>query len=481
MSGSSKEGINLGKEKDKRILQAVSMRSKKRMEETKRRRLNEPGEAVRGDLTVAAIPALHQQLHGVVQEEVLGGLQGLRILLCPPDNAPTNVAQHIKAEAGCIEKVCSFLSSDNEDMVVEAAWVVTNLIADDEGCTRDFMDSGVIPHLLGLIAQGTPKVSTQALWAIGNVCGEHFNFRNAVIGMNFMDLLLAKIGQYSTLRQLRVAVWVAVTIVKEKPSPPIEVVQPLLPVMADVLLKQTDEEVLINAGFALAYLTDMSTQMSTLAFHYAIVPRLIKLCTSENEKLSRAVLRTLGNMLSTDDQKLTDDVINMGLLPPLHVVLTSSHSAALRKEVLWLLSNIAAGSQHNIASLIRYMFIPSVVSCLERGNNLAKREAMWVVRNILSGGNCTHKDVLYLAECGIVGPLSSVIIGAGEMVCNREGYRILSNKKNQENVCLALETVSVLLDQGAQIAQEQGGNVCFVWYLKLQGKINKTKHIAPNR
>ena len=415
--GTAKAGISLNHEKEKRVTAAVSMRRKKKEESLKKRRLADASETKPANLTVESIPALHKQLYSNSEQEVGQALRAIRMLLCPADDQPTNVAQCLKAESSCIERICSFLQCNNSDMMVEAAWIVTNLIADDEECTREFVNNGVIPLLIQCTLHHDTKVATQSLWAIGNVCGDDVKYRDVVVGLNFIEMLVNKVNSgCSAVRELNVAVWVMHTICKESPMPP--GAHQFIPILVNVLLKQPDEEILINAAHTLMALTG-DPRCAAVAFELGVVPRLINLSYEAYTNLRRTVLRILGNLVQTSDQNITDQVINEGLLPTLHFVI-QDQKHGVQREVLWILSNIAAGSKQNIQSLLQNALIPPIVQVLERGDNGCKKEAMWVISNILSN-DCFVEEVLFLVDHGVLEPLCSIINPTKTTmeVCNR--------------------------------------------------------------
>ena len=54
----------------------------------------------------------------------------------------------------------------------------------------------------------------------------------------------------------------------------------------------------------------------------------------------------------------------------------------MRKEALWLLSNVAANSEKDATEIIKRGLIPNIVYAARDKNNELKKEALWVLANI---------------------------------------------------------------------------------------------------
>lgn len=54
----------------------------------------------------------------------------------------------------------------------------------------------------------------------------------------------------------------------------------------------------------------------------------------------------------------------------------------MRKEALWLLSNIAANSEKDASEIIKKGIVSNLVFAAKDKNNELKKEALWVLANI---------------------------------------------------------------------------------------------------
>eukprot|EP00561_Arcocellulus_cornucervis_P004311 CAMPEP_0185823774 /NCGR_PEP_ID=MMETSP1322-20130828/28677_1 /TAXON_ID=265543 /ORGANISM="Minutocellus polymorphus, Strain RCC2270" /LENGTH=102 /DNA_ID=CAMNT_0028521339 /DNA_START=1 /DNA_END=306 /DNA_ORIENTATION=+ len=97
--------------------------------------------------------------------------------------------------------------------------------------------------------------------------------------------------------------------------------------------------------------------------------------------------------------------------------LLSHQHKDIRKESLWLLSNIAAGTRIQISCVIHQAgLITAVVDALNNDQSeVVRKEATWVIANICINGTTEHIESLVEAGaiealCGILGSADAQII-----------------------------------------------------------------------
>jgi len=128
-------------------------------------------------------------------------------------------------------------------------------------------------------------------------------------------------------------------------------------------------------------------------------------------------------------------VLNYGAL--LHFQQLLQHSKEkINKEAVWFLSNITAGNQQQIQTVIECGLIPLIIHHLAKSEFLTQREAAWAVTNMTISGS--KAQIQYLVENGVIEPM-----------CN-----LLSVKDTQ--------VVQVVLDGLTNILKNAGSNVFVV-------------------
>jgi importin subunit alpha-1 len=101
-------------------------------------------------------------------------------------------------------------------------------------------------------------------------------------------------------------------------------------------------------------------------------------------------------------------VLDAGVLPSLHRLLNYENDR-LVWEVCWLLSNITAGTENQIGSVLDRSGLLADLILLTGGHRSSRvrREAAWTISNALSGGNAEHKR--RIINNGCIGPFCRVL------------------------------------------------------------------------
>ena len=80
---------------------------------------------------------------------------------------------------------------------------------------------------------------------------------------------------------------------------------------------------------------------------------------------------------------------------------------SVQKEAAWTLSNITAGTQVQIQSVVSAELVPLLVHTLATGELRVQKEAAWAITNFTSGANTDQ--VLYLVQCQVIKPICDLL------------------------------------------------------------------------
>jgi importin subunit alpha-6/7 len=240
------------------------------------------------------------------------------------------------------------------------------------------------------------------------VAGDGPKLRDIVLSYNTIAPLIQNLQNPATISLFRNCTWTLSNMCRGKPQPPLSILAPALPVLANILFQNKDIETMVDATWALSYISDGENARIQAVVDTGVVPYLTNILRSDNVQAVVPSLRTLGNIVSGDDHQ-TQCVLDANVLTAL-VPLLSHSKKNIRKETCWLLSNIAAGTFEQLTQLVNTPgLLPRVLEQLSGSSEWdVRKEACWVVSNLASVGQTAHIHD-QLVEFGVIAPLCELL------------------------------------------------------------------------
>ncbi|XP_059654399.1 importin subunit alpha-1a-like [Cornus florida] len=320
--------------------------------------------------------------------------------VCPP------IEDVVKC--GVVPRFVEFLArEDSPQLQFVAAWCLTNIAAWTSENIKVVIFHGAIPIFVKLLGSSDHDVREKAVCFLGNVADNSPKCRDFVFHHDGLLPLLAQtqLTEHGNLSIMRSATWALSNLCGGKPQPPLDQTKLALSALLR-LLHSNDDEVLIDACWALSHLSDGTNDEIQAVIEAGVCPRLVALLIHPSPLVVSPALRTVGNIVTGDDTQ-TECIINHQVLPRLLILLTSNYKKSIKKKACLAISNITAGNKEQIQAVIEANIIGPLVRLLQYAEFDLKLEAARAILNASFG--CTHQQIKYLASQGCIKQLCGLL------------------------------------------------------------------------
>jgi len=257
--------------------------------------------------------------------------------------------------------------------------------------------------------------------------------------------------------------WALSNFCRGKPLPSYSLVWKAIPFFADLLKSEEDVQTLTDVAWGLSYLTGNEQGVETFLAQNA-VPNLIQYLSHHETSLVTPILRTIGNIVSGNDQHTSTVIKEKNFLPELFK-LASHPKKAIKREVFWTISNITAGTPVQFEGIMgNPTYVQTIIATAKNDAPDVKKEAVWALSN--STASCTPAQIIRILNNGVFSCLVELL--------QEQDAKILQ---------VALEGIQNCLKWGKQFnLNDESGTNKFVVELENKGGIDSLENLQnhPN-
>jgi len=174
---------------------------------------------------------------------------------------------------------------------------------------------------------------------------------------------------------------------------------------AKQLLNYSDEEIVQDACWTLAYMSDGPDERNNDFIKSGVCTTIVNLLSNGSPNIQTACIRFIGNIVSGNYNQ-TQYMLNLDALPKIKTLLNGDNKLLVR-EATWAISNISAGDEKQIQALIDGQVFPIISGLLKTSEYEIIRESLWSVSNASSSASA--EQIYYMAEKGCLEGITSLI------------------------------------------------------------------------
>ncbi|CEP10345.1 hypothetical protein [Parasitella parasitica] len=317
---------------------------------------------------------------------------------------PAKALSKYITEGNCIESLAQMISGPNSDEQVEAAQTLSNIAAGSYDLWIKSVSTA--PFLISLLDSDNMNLREIAAGALGNMAAEDLGDMNdeddkvrATIRDNGAIKPLVRMLDSSDVRLIQSACFALANLARGEEG---QLKEFFSVDLIDKLLKNLEnEDAATEVCWVISYLTAGSAkfreEVMQKGFADPLVKDLAKL--AEQGPVVLPVLRTLGNLVGSDDY-LKVLAEKDAFLPTVVNLIKSNQSRVVKKEALWVLSNITSSQDPDIIKKLEDLdVIQHLSELVVRGAFDIRKGAAYCIMNIANHGpehldKLSHKQLL---------------------------------------------------------------------------------------
>lgn len=313
--------------------------------------------------------------------------QGVIALRKVLTNEPARYIQPIIDQNALPRLIALAQETTSPHLQLEASWCLTNLLSGTTAQTAFLVKKNIVPIFVEVALSAYPQIAEQAVWGIGNVAADCLEFRQLLVQAGAIPALCTAFDRAEGYLQGFIT-WAFSNICKNSPEhEPNAVVEGALQRMVQFVARgqARNPEDLQNCLFGISrrvnkHNVELVAQPEFLTQLRGCYPAL--LAQPDGAEAVSLVHQIFGS-LTSGQNAYADHLMDAALFEQFREVLAGNAPLALKKEVCWVLANVALCDHRHVLFLLAAPGVLDAVAALafHAEDDMAK-EALYVLCNL---------------------------------------------------------------------------------------------------
>ena len=281
---------------------------------------------------------------------------------------------------------------DDFDLLFEGVWIIINACCGTQEKVDEILKTDILTSLTRIIQEAIKlddvpekfiSVAHHCVWVIGNIATDSMQHRDACLEKDLANLIVSFNKKHMGHDQLvETGTWALSRLVDKKPAPFWNQIETTLPFFISMLEQNISNMHSRDALWGIYYLSNSYLLNIVDA---GVIPLVIKYLDQGEITLSFPALKVLGNIISSNRDTLTDEVLkNKDVLLKI-INLFTQRNETVKVYAGWTLGNLAAGNPDQIAKILEEpKFLETLGECLHDANEKIKYQASCAIANLVS-------------------------------------------------------------------------------------------------
>lgn len=397
-------------------------------------------------LICQTLTCLESDLKSQDTESVFRSVRTIRMLLCgipPPIDHVLN--------CGGLPLLVECLKYNSTDVQADAISAIINITVGTSDHTFRVIQAGCLGIFPELLWSDDSRVRERTVWAYGNITCRPWEVCNLVMQTEVFPKMIEMAMNETHSGILREVVRNFSNIFYTQPVPGKKFTRVVLRVLAHMYRESIAMDVRIDALSLVAFMANDHELMWLVLENDLLSHLLPNLCLDDSGSLLvLSSLRIFGNLMAGDDD-ITKAVVNIGILRYMKCLMKHPNEN-VRLEVFWMMSNIIAGHNSFIQSVIDEGLIIATTSLFfQEKVPKVKAKMLCSLKNATLG---TFVHIQYLIDNNVISVICEALtedleLFGKECLCISQRILISGSEfvtENEENPYLSIMMKTGLID-----------------------------------